>query len=64
MTAPAAVVVASNVGRKAAATAGGLISEALTADLAVIRYQYQPHARRKKKGNPVDMELHINPAAL
>ena len=61
MTAAAAVPLVIGAGKAAQHT----ISEALTADLAVIRWQGR--TPRKRKGiarQPVEYEVHVNPAAI
>jgi len=40
------------------------VGEALTADLAVVRYSYLPKKRRNRVQRPIDVELHLNPAGL
>ena len=46
---------------KEAQTASKAVSNALLADLAVIRTQTRP---RGKRAQPIDLELHINPVSL
>jgi len=47
-------------GSKAAKDAAHTISEALTADLAVVRFE----GKKRKGKKPVEYELHLNPAAF
>ena len=61
MTAAAAVPVVISAAKGAQHT----ISEALTADLAVIRWQgKQPRKRKGIARQPVEYEVHVNPAAI
>lgn len=65
MVAPAVAASAMPIILGAAKSAQHTISEALTADLAVIRWEGK--TPRKRKGiarTPVEYEVHINPAAL
>jgi len=45
---------------KGAKSAAGTISEALTADLAVIRWQ----GKKLRNRRPIEYEVHVNPAAI
>jgi len=62
MAAAAIAPVVLAAGGKAAKGAANTISEALTADLAVVKWRSTP--RKRSKHSPIDYEIHINPAAL